>query len=192
MKITKIINWTGFISAVLLSATAQAYSPDLLEDMCKKPHFRDFSLPTYAAPENKEVPPESEFTIMLSPWTDPKTIKLTAKNEPIKFTIESNDSFHRITAKVPPAFTGKYVRLNLTAKAVLGCSEKEGWLLKVTDSKPVAAAVEPVKPEAQVVAEPVKTEAPEAPVLVEGQAAQSEPAKSTAEVETTPVAPATK
>jgi len=183
MKITKIINWAGFISAVLLSATAQAYSPDLLEDMCKKPHFRDFSLPTYSAPENKEVPPESEFTIMLSPWTDPKTIKLTAKNEPINFKIESNDSFHRITAKVPAAFTGKYIRLNLTAKAVLGCSEKEGWLLKVADSKPAAASVEPVKTEAPVVAEPAKTETPAA---VEGQAAQPEPAKPAPEVEATP------
>ncbi len=131
MKITKIIQYT-LLTYTVLNTAAWAYSPDKEEEECKKPHFRDFSLPVYVAPENKEVSPESEFTIMMSPWTDPKTIKLTAKEKKINFALESNDSFHRLTAKLPAEFSGHFVRLNLSAKAVTGCEGKDGWLLKVS------------------------------------------------------------
>lgn len=118
---------------VLFSATAMAYSKDEGEDTCKKPQFRDFTLPEYQDSDKLEVPPESEFTIMLSPWADPKTIKLTAKKQPLEFSVESNSSFHRIKAKLPADLTGKFVRIDTSVKAVLGCSEKDGWLIKVAD-----------------------------------------------------------
>lgn len=118
---------------VLFSATAAAYSKEDDEEACKKPQFRDFTLPEYAEPEKLEVAPESEFTIMLSPWADPKTIKLAAKKQPLEFSVESNSSFHRIKAKLPPELTGKFVRIDTSVKAVLGCTEKDGWLIKVAD-----------------------------------------------------------
>jgi hypothetical protein len=58
---------------------------------------------------------------------------LTAKNQNLDFTIESNSSFHRVKAKLPAAFNGQYVRINVTAKADLGCYDKQGWLVKVAD-----------------------------------------------------------
>jgi hypothetical protein len=133
MKTTKMVNPILLIAAILFTGTAFAYDPGTVEEVCKKPQFRDFSLPVYQEPEKTEVAPESEFTFTISPWTNPHTIKLTAKNQPLEFSLESNSSFHRVKVKLPVAFTGQFVRINVSAKAELGCSDKTGWLLKVAD-----------------------------------------------------------
>ena len=65
--------------------------------------------------------------------SNPHTIKLTAKNQTIDYAVESNNSFHRVKAKLPATFNGLFVRINVSADAVLGCSGKDGWLIKVAD-----------------------------------------------------------
>jgi hypothetical protein len=131
MKASKI---AIFIVAVLLNTPAFAYSVGDVEEVCKKPQFRDFSLPEYKEPEKIEVAPESEFSFMISPWADPHTITLTAKGQPLAFTVESNSSFHRVKAKLPAALTGNFVRIDTRVKAVLGCGDQNGWLIKVAGS----------------------------------------------------------
>ncbi|MDO9424776.1 MAG: hypothetical protein Q7T40_11400 [Methylobacter sp.] len=133
MKVTKTFSPMLLIAAALFTNTAYAYDPGETEVACKKPQFRDFSLPVYSEPEKTEVAPEAAFSFTLSPWTDPNTIQLTAKKQNIDFTVESNSSFHRVNAKLPAAFAGNFVRINSSAKAVLGCSDKIGWLIKVAD-----------------------------------------------------------
>jgi hypothetical protein len=133
MKVTKMFSPLLFIAAALFAGTASAYDPGKTDELCKKPQFRDFSLPIYQEPEKIEVPPESTFTFIVSPWAKPDTIQLTAKNENLKYTVESNSSFHRVKAKLPASFNGQYVRINVTAKAELGCYDKNGWLIKVAD-----------------------------------------------------------
>lgn len=133
MTTIKIFKSVSVFALILFSITAAAYTKEDGEELCKKPQYRDFSLPEYQEPEKHEVAPESEFTVMLSPWADPKTIKLSAKKQPLEFSVESNSSFHRIKAKLPAELTGKYVRIDTSVKAVLGCTEKDGWLIKVAD-----------------------------------------------------------
>lgn len=133
MKATKMFSPVLFIAAVVFTGAASAYDPGDKEELCKKPKFRDFSLPVYSEPEKTEVPSESTFSFIVSPWAKPGTIKLTAKNQSIDYTVESNTSFHRVKAKLPAAFKGQFVRLNVSAKAELGCSDQNGWLVKVTD-----------------------------------------------------------
>jgi len=133
MTTIRMINMACVFAIVLFSGTASAYSKDDGEQACKKPQFKDFTLPEYAEPDNHEVSPESEFTFTISPWADPKSIQLNAKKQPLAFTVESNSSFHRVKAKLPAEFNGKYVRIDATVKAVLGCYEKDGWLVKVAD-----------------------------------------------------------
>ena len=122
-----------FIAAVLFNGQAAAYSPEELEQACKKPRFTDFNLTEYKAPDNLEIAPESEFIIKISAWVDPTTIKLTAKKQPLPFTVESTSTFHKIKAKLPATFNGSFVRIEVSAKAVLGCSNKDGWLVKVAN-----------------------------------------------------------
>lgn len=133
MKATKMFSPVLFIAAALFTGTVFAYESGKVDEICKKPQFRDLTLPVYQEPEKREVPPEATFTFLVSPWAKADTIKLTAKNQDLEFTVESNSSFHRIKAKLPAAFTGQFVRLNVTAKADLGCYDKNGWLIKVAD-----------------------------------------------------------
>jgi len=133
MKVTKLFSPILFIIAVLFTGTVFAYESGKVDEVCKKPQFRDFNLPIYQEPEKTEVLPESTLSFMVSPWAKADTIKLTAKNQNLDFTLESNSSFHRVKAKLPATLNGQYVRINVTAKADLGCYDKQGWLIKVAD-----------------------------------------------------------
>ncbi|MFU8787375.1 MAG: hypothetical protein ACNA7G_00010 [Methylobacter sp.] len=133
MKAAKTISPLLFITAVLFNGTASAYDVGKVDEICKKPQFREFSLPVYQEPEKTEVAPESTLSFMISPWADPETIILTAKNKKLDYTIESNSSFHRVKAKLPTEFNGNFVRINVKATALLGCSDKTGWLIKVAE-----------------------------------------------------------
>ncbi|CAA9890558.1 conserved exported hypothetical protein [Candidatus Methylobacter favarea] len=131
MKIITMMKLAAVIAMVVFNDAAVAYSPEETEQECKKPRFREFDLPEYKAPENIEVKPESEFSFMVSPWADPTTIRLTAKKKKLDYTVESNSSFHRIKSKLPAGLNGQYVRIEVSVKAVLGCDEQGGWLVKV-------------------------------------------------------------
>lgn len=133
MKATKIFSPVLLITATLLSASASAYDPGKVDEICKKPQFREFSLPIYEEPEKTEVPPESTLSFMISPWANPESIKVTAKNKSLDYTVESNSSFHRVKVKLPAEFNGNFVRINVKATALLGCSDQAGWLIKVAD-----------------------------------------------------------
>jgi hypothetical protein len=131
MKKTKMFQSALFIAAVLFNGIAIAYTPEELEQDCKKPHITDFNLTEYKAPDNIEVAPESELVIKISAWADPSTIKLTAKKQALPFTVESNSSFHKVKAKLPATLNGDFVRIDVSVKAVLGCHNEDGWLIKV-------------------------------------------------------------
>jgi len=133
MKVTKMFKSALFITVVLFNGQAVAYSPEELAKACKKPHFTDFNLSEYKAPENIEIAPESEFIIKISAWADPSTIKLTAKKQELPFTVESTSTFHKIKAKLPASLNGSFVRIDVSAQAVLGCDDKTGWLVKVAN-----------------------------------------------------------
>jgi len=133
MRTTKMFSPLLLIAAALLTGTASAYEPGKTEEICKKPQFREFNLPVYKEPEKTEVPPESTLSFMVSPWAKPDTIKLTAKNQNLEYTVESNTSFHRVKAKLPAALNGQFVRINARATAELGCYDQTGWLIKIAD-----------------------------------------------------------
>jgi hypothetical protein len=133
MKALKLFGPILFSVTVLFTGSVSAYEMGQIEEVCKKPQFKDFNLPVYKEPEKTEVAPESTLSILVSPWVNPETIKLTVKDQAMDITIESNNSFHRVKAKLPTSFNGNIVRINVSAKALLGCSNKAGWLIKVAD-----------------------------------------------------------
>ncbi len=130
MKMTTFFKSALLLAVLLVNTSAFAYDPDKEKD-CKKPRFTDFSLTEYSAESNAEVAPEAEFFFKLSPWVDPSTIKVTVKGQPVDFTVVSNSSFHKVSAKLPAALTGQFARINARAKAVLGCDDTDGWLVKI-------------------------------------------------------------
>lgn len=186
MNITKSI----LLMAVLLASGAvNAYSPEELEKECHKPKFTDFTLTEYKAPELIETPAEVEFSFKVQAFTSPESIKLTIKKQPLPFTLESNSSFHKVKAKIPAEFTGKFARLDVSAKVIEGeCHEAAGWLLKIADKAPAStdAAAEQAAPESTPAAkeaapaEPAKAEtAPTTPPAKEAEPAKTESAPAT-------------
>lgn len=173
MKASTIFNSVLFITMLLFNGMALAYSPEMNEQNCKKPKFREFSLAEYKAPDFQQVPPESEFSFTLSVWADKETIKLAAKKQSIPFTVQTTSTYHRVKAKIPASLNGQFVRIDASVKAVLGCDDQFGWLVKVADKpadqvaekatdkeieKPVEAVTEPEaeKPADQAVEKPVQ------------------------------------
>ena len=137
MNIKKRIRMIGAFGVLsMLVNAAWAYTDDNSEEICIKPKFRGFNLPTYHAEDKMEVPPEAELSFTLSGWTDPKSIVVTAKKQPLTLTIEDKMSFFRVKTKLPASLNGKFVRVNASAAAVLGCRSRTGWLLKVADAVP--------------------------------------------------------
>jgi hypothetical protein len=128
MKLSKIL---FMLVAMAACNTAAAYGSEEKEVLCKKPRFTDFNLTPYTAENKAEVAPEAEFIIKTPATVNPETIKLTAKGEPLPFKLDSNSTFHKITANLPAALTGQFVRLNVSAVAFLGCDEQAGWLVKI-------------------------------------------------------------
>lgn len=139
MKIITTCKSALVIAVVLFNGAVWAYSSEDTTPVCKKPKFNNFNLAEYKAPERKEVAPESELSFVVSSWVDPSTIKLMAKRHPLDFTVESNSSFHRVKAKLPAALTGQFVRIDASARAVLGCDEQDGWLVKIAQKTTAAA-----------------------------------------------------
>ena len=169
MKISTFSVPVMLVSALWFNSLAMAYTPEMNDAVCKKPKFREFSLAEYKAPEFKEVPPESEFTFTLSVWADKETIKLEAKKQPLPFTVQSTSTYHRVKAKLPASFNGKFVRIDASVKALLGCDDQYGWLVKVAGEPDAKAA----KKEADKPVEE-KTDAP-------GDKATDTPTQQTAE-----------
>jgi len=143
MKLDNIFKCLTLILVALCSVEAFAYSDDKDKEICRHPKVQEFTLPEYKAPDMKEVPPETEFTFVVSGWADPKKFKLSGKNMDIPFTVQSTETFHKVKAKLPAALTGQSVRINARIPALLGCYTTTGWLIKVADK---AQAVEVPKP----------------------------------------------
>jgi hypothetical protein len=56
-----------------------------------------------------------------------------AKKQPLDFRVESNSSFHKISAKLPASLNGNFVRIDVSAKSIMGCDDKDGWLVKIAE-----------------------------------------------------------
>jgi hypothetical protein len=167
MKVTKMLKSVLFMAVILANGAVFAYSPDELAKECHKPKFTDFTLIEYKAPENVEVAPESEFSFKVPAWTSAESIKLTIKDQPIAFTMESNSSFHKVKAKLPAEYTGKFVRLNVSAKVTDGiCHDSTGWLLKVADKAPEVAPATETAPAVTPTPTPAETTPAVAPAPV--------------------------
>ncbi|MDF1582925.1 MAG: hypothetical protein RQ733_09380 [Methyloprofundus sp.] len=132
--IKKSLKLVCLIVSLGFTGTAFAYGTSETNNGCKKPKFKTFT------PEHKsEVDPESEISFTVSNYADPLSIQAVAKNVPLDVNVENNQSFYQVTAKLPASLTGKYARIHVRADGVLGCTGKDGWLLKIRDK---AAAAE--------------------------------------------------
>ena len=110
---------------------------------CKAPKFSDLT-PAHLA----EVAPGSEISFKASAATDPDTVTVTAKKQPIEISISKNNSTYTVTGNLPATLTGTHARVAINAKSPSGCKGNDGWLIKITGGdKPVAEQPEAEAPE---------------------------------------------
>ncbi|MDT8407602.1 MAG: hypothetical protein RQ715_10170 [Methylococcales bacterium] len=117
--------------AMAAPSLSVAYEKDQRKEHCFKPKYRQFSLPVYSADNKQEVAPESEFSFIVSHVIDLDSFRLTAKGKDLPYTLEDRNSFYVVKSKLPSELTGKFVRIDSRAEAILGCYNSEGWLVKV-------------------------------------------------------------
>lgn len=129
----KLLKFTILVLLHLVCLKANAYSVDQKEEACRKPQFLEFNLPIYSEDNKTEVKPQSEVIFKLSPWTNPESVIISIRDQPVSYSIESNSSFHRVKFALPEQYKSTVLRINANASAMLGCGEKTGWLIKISE-----------------------------------------------------------
>jgi len=129
--ITKSLKYAGLIAVLAFSNSAMAYKSKYTSDGCKKPQFKNQLPAAYNSNTKLEAEPEAEISFTVSGDAEPGSIHIVAKKIPLKFNAEHKGSYYQVTAQLPAELSGKYVRINVDATAMMGCLGKDGWLVKV-------------------------------------------------------------
>jgi len=129
MKITKLC---VCFFLVAFNTNVSAYgSSSSSKKACKKPEFTRFT-PVHLS----EVAPESEFSFVASALTNPESIVVTIKKQPVDVTINKLNNGYSVNGKLPIALKGTYARVDINAKGTNNCKSNDGWLLKIAGKTP--------------------------------------------------------
>ena len=124
MKLASVLSCLILISA---SGQTWAYGSSSSQKACQKPEFSDFN------PADKaQVEPGSLFSFVVSGVSDPSSINITIKEQPVKVTVrELSSKRYEVTGNLPPALKGNFARINLSAEGK--CKGSGGWLVKIAE-----------------------------------------------------------
>jgi hypothetical protein len=129
MKLTKI--WVFFF-LVAFNTNVSAYgSSSSSKKACKKPEFTKFT-PVHLS----EVAPESEFSFVASALTNPESIVVTIKKQPVDVIVNKLNSGYSVSGKLPGGLEGTYARVDINATGTKKCKSNDGWLLKIEGKAP--------------------------------------------------------
>jgi hypothetical protein len=103
-----------------------AYGSSSSTKACAKPKFSEFK-----PASNSEVTADSEFAFLASKNTEPKTIKVTVKQQSVDVTIIPTAQGYQVTGKLPSNLTGA-ARINISADTTSHCPDNDGWLVIIT------------------------------------------------------------
>ena len=129
MKFTKL--WVCFF-LVAFNTNVSAYgSSSSSKKACKKPEFTRFT-PVHLS----VVAPESEFSFVASAMTNPESIVVTIKKQPVDVTIKKLNNGYSVSGNLPASLEGTYARVDINAKGTNNCKSKDGWLLNIESKMP--------------------------------------------------------
>ncbi len=114
------------LSVVLLSPNLFAYGSSSSKKACKKPKFTKFNPPHLTSVEAL-----SSFSFKASSLTNPDSISVDIKKNPVELTIKKLNNGYSVTGMLPESLTASHARINIKAKGTNGCKGSDGWLLKV-------------------------------------------------------------
>lgn len=119
---------TVFILAVFSSNLLAYGSSSSSKKACNKPKFSQFTPPHMAA-----VAAQSEFSFQTSTSTNPDSIEVSVKKQPVEITINKVNNGYSVSGKLPASLQGTFARVEIDAKGTNGCKGSDGWLLKIED-----------------------------------------------------------
>jgi len=126
MNIIKLM--TIFILTVFSSNLLAYGSSSSSKKACKKPKFTQFT-PAHLA----VVSAQSEFSFQTSMLTNPDSIEVTVKKQPVEVSINKINNAYSVSGKLPATLQGTYARVEIKAKGTNNCKGQDGWLLNIED-----------------------------------------------------------
>ncbi|NOQ36143.1 MAG: hypothetical protein GQ569_09650 [Methylococcaceae bacterium] len=127
IKLQQIIILLFFIT---FTNQVAAYGTSSSKKACKKPTFSEFS-----PPKLTEVKPQSEFSFIASSTTDPKSIKVTVKEQSVVIKVSEKGNKYLVTGKLPSEIKGSHARVKIEATGTNRCKGDDGWLLKMESTE---------------------------------------------------------
>ncbi len=101
-------------------------------DPCNQVLFSSFTPAPFSVDKNNvEVPPKSEFSLLISKAALQSSITVKIKEEKVPVTVKVINNGFLVKGKLPESATGRYIRLDIFANGPGGCDKTDGWLLKV-------------------------------------------------------------
>ena len=115
---------------VLMTAATNcwAYGSSSRTKSCDKPRFSDFN-----PVEKSEVPAQSAFSFSASGVSDPNSIKVTVKNQPVALIINEKGIGYEVSGNLPENLSDTYARIAISADGRNRCKGTGGWVVKITD-----------------------------------------------------------
>ena len=95
---------------------------------CNKPKFSEF-----VPANNAEVAAKSAFSFVASANTNPESIIVTIKDQPIAVTVTPKNQGFQVTGTLPDTLKGNFARISITADGPNQCKGSDGWLIKVIE-----------------------------------------------------------
>ncbi|MDD5580675.1 MAG: hypothetical protein PHY16_15520 [Methylobacter sp.] len=127
MKSYKLF-WILVLTIVSSNVWAYGGSSSSSQKACTKPRFTEF------VPADKaEVAAQSAFSFTASSNTNPDSIKVTVKDQPVDVKVTPKAQGFQVSGKLPNKLKGDYARINITADGHSKCKGSGGWLVKVAE-----------------------------------------------------------
>ncbi len=122
----KTIKLFWILSLTMMSAQVFAYGSSSSSKSCTKPYFSEFT------PADKtEVSPQSTFSFLASSVTNPKSIVVDIKKQPVTITVTPKGQNYQVSGTLPRDLKATTARINITAESPSNCKGSDGWLVKI-------------------------------------------------------------
>jgi hypothetical protein len=123
----KLFNVLPLLMLTMVTSQTWAYGSSSSQKACQKPVFSDFD------PADKaEVAPGAPFSFLASGVSDPSSISVTVKGQPVEVAVKELPSKrYAVTGNLPETLKGDYARITISAQGK--CKGSDGWLVKITE-----------------------------------------------------------
>jgi hypothetical protein len=118
------------LALMIATSNVWAYgSSSSSKKACNKPKFSEF-----APANNAEVAAKSAFSFVASAGTNPDSILVTIKDQPVAVTVAPKNQGFQVRGALPDTLKGgNFARISITADGPNQCKGSGGWLVKIIE-----------------------------------------------------------